>query len=196
MANPENETPSVNLGNTQGSATSATAPAPARRGRPPGVKNGEGKTSKAKHKAAVKSVDLGNRQSRADSPSAENNSPEMAKFLGKGFVTLIELLEGIVHSRCAKAIEAKYPQKIEEFRAMAEELGLQPSDREMYETSISRIAMRHDWMTKYAPEIVLGVGLAQYSARQLALVRFVNSVTAQPVKTETTPVTIQHPESE
>ncbi len=135
-----------------------------RRGRPPGSKN----SSSGK---AVNS-------SSSSKASSDANSLESAKFIGLGFVTLIELAESFVHGSAAKKIEKKRPEKIDEFKELAAKMGLQEKDKEMMSDCMAKIAERHDWMTKFAPEVLLCVSLGQYGLRQAALMRFVNNVTA------------------
>ncbi len=143
----------------------AIGDAPRKRGRPPGSKNSgtpinTGVTAKSRVK-----VD----------PSPD--TLEAAKFIGVGFVSLLELFESFVHSNGAKKIEKKMPDKLAEFRMMCEEVGLQAKEKDLIQDTVQRIAARYEFMTKYAPELVLGVTLAQYGVRQMSLMSFVDKVT-------------------
>lgn len=113
------------------------------------------------------------------SAAQDEDKKEQAKFLGLGFVSLVELVENFVHTNCATKIANKLPSKLEEFKEMAQKLGLQEEDKEIMSNSISRIAERHDWMTKFAPEVLLTVALGQYGVRQMALIRFTNNVVSK-----------------
>lgn len=151
-------------------------------------------------------VPKGGRESSADSPKrkgrplgsrnrntpldtgggAENrvgNSPnpdtlENAKFLGAGFVALVELAESFVHSSCAVKVEKRLPSKLAEFKQMAAQVGLQEKDKEVMANCVEKISAKHNWLTRFGPEVVLGVVMAQYGLRQVSLMRFVENVTA------------------
>ena len=142
------------------------------RGRPPG--------SKTKNKP----VDLGI-EKEVYSPKPESgDNLESSQFIGEAFVSGLELVESFVHSNCAKKIGKVYPEKLGEFRDMAEKSGLQPKDKELAQKCAAKIASKYDVLLKHAPEFVLGAFLVQYSLRQVALIRFVENVTknARPVQ--------------
>lgn len=144
------------------------------RGRPPGSKN--------KNRSVDTSSFL--KSNNKDDKKPDNSA--QAKFLAVGFVALVELGESLVHSNCERKIERKFPSKLEEFKSLAKQHALNDKEKEILENSVSSIAERHDWMTKYAPELLLGVTLSQYAVRQLSLMRFVNNVTRERKKTEAT----------
>lgn len=136
----------------------------AKRGRPPGSTN-------------RKNLETGSSEKTRATASASPDSLESAKFIGVGVVALIELGESFVHSSCARKIEKRFPAKLEEFKSMALALGLQEKDKELISDCATKIAQKHELLTKYAPEVVLGVTLAQYALRQATLMRFVDNVT-------------------
>lgn len=138
-----------------------------KRGRPPGSKN-----------SGTPIITGASAKSRAVSaPSVDQ--VEAAKFIGLGFVSLLELFESFVHSNGAKKVEKKMPDKLAEFRMMCEEVGLQAKEKDLIQDTVTRIAARYEFMTKYAPELVLGVTLAQYGVRQMSLMSFVERVTKE-----------------
>lgn len=150
-----------------------TAKAGAKRGRPAGSRN------------RGTPLDTGSREENRSSSGANPDALESAKFLGVGFVALIELGESFVHSSCANRIEKKLPSKLAEFKEMAKALGLQEKDKEVMSSCVEKIAAKYDWMTKHGPEIVLGVMCAQYGLRQVSLLRFVENVTKEKPREET-----------
>lgn len=181
MANPEIAAPSVNGSSESNFATLFPGPPPgvekARdgRGRKPYPRDAAGNVIRPVNSAEA----LPPMQSRTAAKTAAEaeDKKEQAKFLGLGFVSLMELAESFVHTNCAAKIAAKIPSKLDEFKAMAQKLGLQPEDKEIMSNSIEKIAERHDWMTRFAPEVLLAVSMSQYGLRQMALMRFTNNVT-------------------
>lgn len=150
---------------------------PGKRGRPPGGKNRQ-------------NVDTGAaRVESGNNSSANNNSLETAKFVGAGAVALLELVESFVHSGAAKKIERRMPSKLEEFKDMAKSLGLKDAEKELLSTCAEKIAVRYDVLTKYGIEAVALVTLAQYSIRQMSLLRFVENITKQKPNNPTPQVT-------
>lgn len=141
--------------------------APSKRGRPPGSKN---KNSP---------LDTGYTGESRATPSADVNTLEAAKFIGVGFVALVELAESFVHSSCASKIEKHLPHKLVEFKEMAGKLGLQEKDREVMADSMTKIAGKYNFLTAHAPEIVLAVIMAQYGLRQMSLIKFVDAMTKE-----------------
>lgn len=135
------------------------------RGRPPGSKSKNGP------------VDIGGKKESFPRNDPDPDALESAKFIGAAVVSLVELLESIVHGSCERKIEKKLPGKISEFRQELEKYKLTDKEREMLSNSSSKIAVRHEWLTKFAPEVVLSVTLGQYGLRQASLVKFVNGVT-------------------
>lgn len=140
---------------------------PKKRGRPPGVKN------------RSKTVEIPSKAQADSSPNQKLEQIESAKFLGLGLVSLVELAEGFVHNSCENKIRKKLPERLAEFKELAEKVSLKDKDAEIIQTSVEKIAMRHDWMTKFAPEVLLCITLSQYSLRQMSLVKFVNTVTKE-----------------
>ncbi len=158
-------------GNSPGFSIGET---PRKRGRPPGSKN----------QGTPISTGV---PTKSRTPSAPNlDQMEQAKFIGVGFVALVELVESMVHSNCSKKIEKKLPEKLMEFRRMCEEYGLKEKEKDLMQDAAQRIAVRHEIITKYAPELVLGVTLAQYSVRQMSLIKMVDNMTKEPEKILTT----------
>lgn len=102
-----------------------------------------------------------------------------AKFIGTGMVSLVELAESFVHGNAARRIEKLRPEKLEEFKQIADQLALQDKEKEIIETSVAKLAERYEWMTTHAPEFLLCVTLGQYGLRQMHLLKFVNAVTRQ-----------------
>lgn len=143
-----------------------TSSAKRRRGRPPGSKNSD------------TPLDTGTTDEKRSNPRAALDAVESAKFIGVGFVSLIELAESFIHSSCANRIEKRIPGKLGEFKEMAKTLGLQTQDKETMQACVEKIASKYDWMTKHGPEFVLGVMIAQYGLRQAALMKFTQNVTA------------------
>lgn len=135
------------------------------RGRPPGSKN--------KNRA----INLGGEEKPVSPRGPDPDAIESAKFIGAALVSLVELAETFVHNSCTAKMERKRPEKIGEFRQLAAKYQLQDKDKELISSSMEKIAARHDWMTRFAPEVVLCVSLGQYSMRQMALMRFVSAVT-------------------
>lgn len=82
-------------------------------------------------------------------------------------------------------MERKRPEKVGEFKQLAAKFQLQEKDKEMMSSSMEKIAGRHEWMTKFAPEVVLAICLGQYGMRQVSLMRFVAAVTAEKKQPET-----------
>lgn len=147
-----------------------------RRGRPPGSKNKN------------RPINLGGEKEAAPSrPQSNEESIESAKFIGAALVSLVELAETVVHNSCEKRIEKKRPQKSAEFRQILEGYKLKDKEREMMADAATKIAVRHDWLTKFAPEVVLAVTLGQYSLRQLSLIKFVGNVTGENKTENVTP---------
>lgn len=136
-----------------------------KRGRPPGTKN----------KPA--SIETGARVESRAGGSEAGNSLETAKFVGAGAVALLELVETFVHANGAKKIERRMPSKLEEFKKMAQELGLQEQEKVLLASCAEKIASRYDLLTKYGIEAVALITLAQYSVRQMSLMRFVENIT-------------------
>jgi hypothetical protein len=108
-----------------------------------------------------------------------------AQFLGKGSVSLLELVESVVSNNCATKIQKAYPEKLNEFQKVVADTSLQPKEKELIGQCVEKIAIRYAWATAHAPEIVLSIVLAEYGARQIALLRFTNSVIA--TRNERTP---------
>lgn len=148
-----------------------TVPLKRGRGRPPGSGKSQGQgpsVSPPKTYPAPRGV--------------ANSAPDLekiaeAKFIGTGFVALVELAESFVHGNCARRIEKRVPAKLDEFRELAERIGLQPKEKQILEESVGRIAQKYDWMTAHGPEFVLVCVMGQYALRQGTLLRFVNAVT-------------------
>jgi hypothetical protein len=139
------------------------------RGRPPGSGKSQGPSVSApKTYAAPRGV-------VNSAPDPEKIAE--AKFIGTGFVALVELAESFVHGNCARRIEKKVPAKLDEFRELAEKIGLQPKEKQILEESVGRIAQKYDWLTAHGPEFVLICVMGQYALRQGTLLRFVNAVT-------------------
>jgi hypothetical protein len=136
-----------------------------KRGRKPGSKN------------TPKILDTGEARKNFTSDNTPNDSVESAEFVAKGLVSLVELMESFVHSHCANKIEKRLPEKLGEFKEMALAMGLQNKEKDLIEKCTAKIVVRHDWLTKYAPELVLAVTMGQYSLRQLSLIKFVENVT-------------------
>lgn len=151
-----------------------------KRGRPPGSKN-----------SGTPLVTGTSTKSRVISPPSIDQI-EAAKFIGLGFVSLLELFESFVHSNGAKKVEKKMPDKLAEFRMMCEEVRLQAKEKDLIQDTITRIAARYEFMTKYAPELVLGVTLAQYGVRQMSLMSFAERVTKETkeIKVEEKPAAV------
>ena len=120
--------------------------------------------------------------SAPDNPKSTEdfNTLEQAKFLGEGFVALVELVESFVQNNCENKIRRKRPDKVQEFLETAKRFGLQEQDKKLISSSVEKIAGKYEFLTKFAPEFVLGVTLSQYGARQIALVRFVDLATKGP----------------
>lgn len=112
-------------------------------------------------------------------PAAREDSDAIneAAFIGTGMVALVELAESFVHNNAARKIEKARPEKLAEFKDMANSLALQDKEKETISKTVGKIALRHEWATKYAPEFVLCVFLGQYGLRQMQLLKFVNNVT-------------------
>ncbi len=136
------------------------------RGRPPGSKSTAPGVAASKNPAPARA---------SAPPDAELLS--QAKFIGTGMVALVELGESFVHGNAARRIEKHRPEKLEEFKDIAERLALQDKEKEIIETSVAKLAERYEWMTTHAPEFLLCVTVAQYGLRQLHLLKFVNEVT-------------------
>ena len=100
-----------------------------------------------------------------------------AKFLGKGANSLLEMVESFNVDRCTSKIARVFPEKLNEFAELTQKTSLKSQEKELISSCIEQIAIRHEWMTKFAPEIVLGIVLSEYGMRQLMLVRFVNTLT-------------------
>lgn len=139
-----------------------------KRGRPPGSKN--------RNRSMEIPGDASRNSARVSNPA----DIEAAKLLGAGLVSLVELAETFVHSGCETKIAKHRPEKLDEFKELAARLGLQTKDGEIISSSMQQIALRHEWMTKWAPEVMLSLTLSQYSLRQLHLMRFVNNVIVKP----------------
>ena len=139
------------------------------RGRPPGPGKQQGPgVSTPKIPSAPRSV-------VNSAPDPEKIAE--AKFIGAGFVALVELAESFVHGNCARRIEKRVPAKLEEFKELAEKIGLQPKEKQILEESVGRIAQKYDWLTAHAPEFVLICVMGQYALRQGTLMKFVANVT-------------------
>lgn len=138
-----------------------------KRGRPLGSKNGQA------------GIDTGVPKERRSKNSPTPDALESAKFIGTGFVALIELAESFVHSSCVSKIQKKLPSKLHEFKEMADKICLQEKEKETMSACVEKIALKHDWLTRFGPEVVLGVMLSQYSLRQISLMRFVDNVTKE-----------------
>ncbi len=138
---------------------------PGRRGRPPGSRN------------ASTPIDTGSAPKSRSISNAGVDAEESAKFLGTGFVALIEVMESFVHSSCANKIEKRMPGKLAEFKEMAQGIALRDKEKETMQACVAKISAKHEFLTKFGPEVVLGVMLSQYSLRQIQLMRFVENVT-------------------
>jgi hypothetical protein len=138
-----------------------------KRGRPPGSKNRN------------TPLDTGATVAPKSAAAANINALESAAFIGKGFVALVELGETFVHNAAATKIEKKFPSKLAEFKEMAQSVSLTPKDAELMRECATAIALKHDILTRFGPEVVLAVTLAQYSMRQITLLRFVEKVTEE-----------------
>ncbi len=136
-----------------------------KRGRPPGSK--------------TKPISIGQENTRKPDPetNATMGQMESAKLIGTFSCALLELLESMVHNNCAKKIEKKMPEKLAEFKQLVSELQLQPKEKDIISETVAGIAVRYDFATKYARELVLGVTLGQYAIRQGALLRFTENIT-------------------
>lgn len=142
------------------------------RGRPPGSKS---------------ATAPGVAASKNPAPSRPPAAPDVellaqAKFIGTGMVSLVELAESFVHGNASRRIEKHRPEKLEEFKTLADQFALQPKEKEIIESSVAKLAERYEWMTTHAPEFLLCVTLGQYGLRQMHLLKFVNAVTAQKPK--------------
>lgn len=137
-----------------------------RTGRPPGSKNKN------------RPVDFGFEKEAPPKRDTSTEQMESAKFIGEALVQLVELGESFVHNSCTNKIDQKRPDKSAEFRKMVEGFKLKDKEREMMSSSATKIAVRHEWVTKFAPELVLGIVLSQFSLRQLSLMKFVNNICA------------------
>ena len=174
MADTESPT-NGNGQNSGGSVPEITVPAKRGRGRPPGSGS----------KSAAPGISAPKIPSTPRAPVAPDpDKLAEAKFIGTGFVSLVELAESFVHNNCAKRIEKRRPEKLGEFREIAEKLGLQPKEKDLIESSVAKIAEKYDWMTAHAPEFVLVVVMGQYALRQGSLIKFVNSTTKEEAKAE------------
>ena len=150
---------SESFGGPESSGVVVDLPEKKKRGRPAGSKN------KAQGNSNVGADSLAN---------------DSAKFLGLGFVQLVEIGEALVQGSCENKIAKNIPEKLEEFRELAKKLGLTEEDKKLIGGSVEKIALKYDALTKFAPEVVLVIGLSQFAARQALLVRFVNNVTKKP----------------
>jgi len=107
---------------------------------------------------------------------------EGAKFLGDAAVSCLGCVEAFVGESCAKKVAKSFPEKLKEFEEMLATAALKDGEKKLIASSVEKIAMRHEAITKFAPEILLLVVLGQYGLRQTALIRFVNSVSPKEVK--------------
>src|ERR1035437_2281584 len=116
MADEQDTVSNSNEDNSGVNAPLITGITPKRRGRPPGSK-GKGKP-----------LDLGNEKESVPSVVSDSDAVESSQFIGEAFVSGLELVESFVHNNCAKKIGKVYPEKLSEFKDMAEKSGLQPKD--------------------------------------------------------------------
>jgi hypothetical protein len=137
------------------------------RGRPPGSGNKN------------RPLNFGAEKENVSRRAPDVDAVESAKFIGTALVTLVELGESFVHGSCSGRMEKKRPEKLAEFLKLAEKFSLKETDKKLMADSMEKIAMRYDLLTKFGPEVVLSVTLAQYGMRQLALMKFVNAVTKE-----------------
>jgi len=183
MANGEIETTSQQQVDSNGGQTPVgiiPKTSTGKRGRPPGSKNG------------VKTIDTGGSEKPVAASVPPVDALESAKFIGVGVVALLELGESFIHSNCANKIEKRLPSKLAEFKEMAGKMQMQEKEKELIAQCSEKIAVRHELLTKYAPEAVLIVTLAQYGLRQASLMRFVDNVTKQkPVDKPVTQAEVQ-----
>ncbi len=145
------------------------------RGRPPGSTN--------KNRPA----DFGAKKENVSRRAPDLDAMESAKFIGTSLVTIVDLLDSFVQSSCLGRIEKKRPDKLEEFRIMAAKFSLGEGDKKLIAESGEKVALRYEVLSRFGPEVVLGVTLGQYAVRQLALLKFVNAVTTQKPITEPAP---------
>src|SRR4051812_32939183 len=127
------------------------------RGRPPGAGNKN------------RPVNFGAEKENVSRRGPDADAVESAKFIGTALVTLVELGESFVHGSCCARIEKKRSDKLAEFKALALKFSLGEADKKLIESSMEKVALRYDLLTKFGPEVVLCVTLAQYGMRQLAL---------------------------
>jgi hypothetical protein len=147
------------------------------RGRPPGSGNKN------------RPLNFGGEKENISRRAPDVDSLESAKFIGTALVTLVELGESFVHGSCSARIEKQRAEKLAEFLKLAEKFSLKETDKKLIADSMEKIALRYELLSKFGPEVVLSITLAQYGMRQLALMKFVNAVTkelnqSQPEKTQ------------
>ena len=152
-------------------AKTIDVPAPKKRGRPPGSKTTQEKSS------AIESVRVGTQGGNA------SNRAEEAAIIGNCGVMLWQLTENILHSALERRLKGN-EQAEAAFSEIATKCALTPGESVMIKDSLTKIAQRYEFTTKHAPEVALLMVFASYSARQIQLFSFVKEMKALSEKNE------------
>lgn len=181
MADPTTSIPGEKSGNQSG-GKSIDLPTIQKRGpgRPPLPRDENGKSISNSKGAIILPSKKESVSKTTSSVQPTVDKLESAKFLGYGFTSLVELGESVVHNKAIAKVAKKKPARLEDIKKLLVENRLQSKEREMMAASVEKIALRHEWATKYAPEVVLLIAMGQYTARQIALMRMIENITITP----------------
>lgn len=101
-----------------------------------------------------------------------------AEFLADAVITVWESGDELLHTVLLKKIRAAIPDKVDEFIELQNAVRLGTKDKELARKALMRIAQKYQFLAKFAPEILLLGLFAQYGARQLRVIKLVETMTS------------------
>lgn len=100
-------------------------------------------------------------------PAAKTNPDSDPAFVVETGLALLEIADEGLAAILNKKVRSFLPaDKCETLIAMRRDASLGKHEKDLVEKSLTEIVRKYDWASKYGPEILLGLVLAQYGVRQ------------------------------
>lgn len=166
----KNETPGGTGDDKGGRVDLGNVPRPGGRPRKDGLASGS---------PEARAADAGkSHKSAKPSKALEIVSDADAEFVADAIVTIWEIGDEILAMALLRRIQAAVPDKVREFQLLQQDVRFGEKDKTLVRKSVIRLAQRHPVIVRWAPELMLGVTIAQYGLRQARLFSFVSKIEA------------------
>lgn len=133
-----------------------------------GVKRGPGRPRKDGQPAGSGNAP----KSSSPRPLPQVDSAD-AEFLADAVITIWECGDELLHTQLLRRIREAMPDKVDDFIKLQNQVRLGGRDKDLARKALLRLAQKYQFLARFAPEILLLGLFAQYSVRQLRLVRAV-----------------------